>query len=94
MYNYFMICGNVKCIEGNVLTVTSYREFKNADGTRTTDEFKFELLGALASDDLKEKLKEGIPLGVKGRIEPSGDKYILIAERLIFPQDFRPIKNE
>ena len=92
MYNYFMICGNVKCIEGNVLTVTSSREFKNADGTRTTDEFKFELLGALAI--YKDQFEEGIPLGVKGRIEPSGNKYILIAERFIFPNYSRPIPNE
>lgn len=92
MYNYFMICGNVKCIEGNVLTVTSSREFKNADGTRTTDEFKFELLGALSI--YKDQFEEGIPLGVKGRIEPSGDKYILIAERFIFPNYSRPMTNE
>ena len=32
MYNYFMICGNVKSIEKNVVTVTSSRAFKNADG--------------------------------------------------------------
>ena len=94
MYNYFMICGNVKGVDGNVLTVTSTREFANADGTRETDEFNFELLGALASDEIKEKFMEGMPLGVKGRIEPSGDKYILIAERFIFPHDLRPITNE
>lgn len=94
MYNYFMICGNVKSIEGNVVTITSTREFPNIDGTRETDEFKFELLGALASDDIKEKLEEGLPLGVKGRVEPSGDKYILIAERFIFPHDLRPMTNE
>ena len=82
MYNYFMICGNVKCIEGNVVTVTSTRAFKNADGTRTTDEFKFELFGAL--EIYKDQFKEGMHIGVKGRIEPSGDKYILIAERFIF----------
>ena len=94
MYNYFMICGNVKSVEGNVVTVTSTRIFANADGTRTTDEFKFELLGALASDGIKEKLEEGLPLGVKGRVEPSSDKYILIAERFIFPHDLRQMANE
>ena len=92
MYNYFMICGNVKGIEGNVVTVTSSRTFKNADGTRTTDEFKFELFDALAI--YKDQFEEGMPLGVKGRIEPSGDKYILIAERFIFPNYSRPMPNE
>ena len=92
MYNYFMICGNVKSVEGDVVTVTSTREFANIDGTRTTDEFKFELRGALAIH--KDQFEEGIPVGVKGRIEPSGDKYILIAERFIFPHDLRPITTE
>ena len=92
MYNYFMICGNVKSIEKNVVTVTSSRVFKNADGTRTTDEFKFELFDTLPI--YKDQLEEGMPLGVKGRIEPSGDKYILIAERFIFPNYSRPMPNE
>lgn len=92
MYNYFMICGNAKSIEGSVVTVTSSRTFTNADGTRTIDEFKFELFDALAI--YKDQLEEGIPLGVKGRIEPSGDKYILIAERFIFPNYSRPMPNE
>lgn len=92
MYNYFMICGNVKSVEGNVVTVTSTRIFANADGTRTTDEFKFELFGALAI--YKDQFEEGMPLGVKGRVEPSGDKYVLIAERFIFPHDLRQIANE
>lgn len=92
MYNYFMICGNVKSVEGNVVTVTSTRIFANADGTRTTDEFKFELFGALAI--YKDQFEEGMPLGVKGRVEPSDDKYVLIAERFIFPHDLRPMTNE
>lgn len=94
MYNYFMICGNVKSVEGNVVTVTSTRLFANADGTRTTDEFKFELLGVLASDMIKENFVVGMAVGVKGRVEPSGDKYILIAERFIFPHDLQQMTNE
>lgn len=94
MYNYFMICGNVKSVKGNVLTVTSTREFPNAEGIRETDEFKFELFGTLASDMVKDQFEVGMPLGVKGRVEPSGDKYILIAERFIFPHDLRQISNE
>ena len=94
MYNYFMICGNVKSVKGNVLTVTSTREFANADGTRITDEFKFKLFGALASDMVKDQFEVGMPLGVKGRVEPSSDKYILIAERFIFPHDLRQMANE
>ena len=92
MYNYFMICGNVKSVEGDVVTVTSTREFPNIDGTRETDEFKFELRGALTM--YKEYFEEGMSVGVKGRVEPSGDKYILVAELFIFPHDLRPMTNE
>ena len=89
MYNYFMIMGNVKSVEDNILTITSTREFPELDGTRKIDEFKFELRGALADETFTKELEEGMPLGVKGRLEPFGNSCKAIAERFIFTRDLR-----
>lgn len=89
MYNYFMIMGHVKSVEGNVLTITSTREFPELDGTRKIDEFKFKLEGLLGDPSLTSKIEVGIPIGVKGSLMPDEDKCITRVERLIFPQDRR-----
>lgn len=102
MYNYFMIIGRL-CHDPEVrqltdgrkvvnLTLAINRDFKNTDGTYSTDFIRVSLWEFLA-DIANDNLKKGRVIGVKGRISPRHETLQtgavvpindLIGERIVF----------
>ncbi|MBE6137811.1 MAG: single-stranded DNA-binding protein [Erysipelotrichaceae bacterium] len=102
MYNYFMVVGRL-CNDIDVkqlgdgrkvvnLTLAVGREFKNNDGTYSTDFIRISLWEFLA-DIASDNLKKGRVIGVKGRISPRHETLQsgavvpindLIGERIVF----------
>ena len=102
MYNYFMLIGRI-CTDIEIkevgdgkrvvnLLLAVNRDFKNMDGTLTTDFFKISLWEFLA-DLANDCLKKGQMIGIKGRLHPkkeilaSGATIIttdLIGEKIVF----------
>ncbi len=102
MYNYFMLIGRIctdieirevgegKKVVNLVLAVN--RDFKNMDGSYTTDFFRVSLWEFLA-DMAKECLRKGSMVGIKGRLSPKKETISsgatittseLIGERVVF----------
>lgn len=102
MYNYFMLIGRIctdievrevgdgKRVVNMILAVN--RDFKNLDGTITTDFFRISLWEFLA-DIANDCLKKGKMVGIKGRLHPKKEmieegKYFhttdLIGEKIVF----------
>lgn len=102
MYNYFMLVGRI-CTDIEVrevgegkrvvnLILAVNRDFKNMDGTYTTDFFRVSLWEFLA-DLANDCLKKGAMVGIKGRLLPKKETISsgatitvveLIGERVVF----------
>lgn len=96
MYNYFMLVGRIctdieikEVKDGkrvcNILLAVN-REFKNMDGSISTDFFNISLWEALA-EVAKDYFKKGAMIGIKGRIYPKKEEsksgYNIMANELI-----------
>lgn len=102
MYNYFMLVGRI-CNDIEIkevkdgkrvcnLRIAVNKEFKNVDGSISTDFFNVSLWEALA-EVAKDYFKKGIMVGIKGRILPKKEEiqsglFInvndLIGDRIVF----------
>lgn len=102
MYNYFMLIGRI-CTDVEIrevgegkkvvnLLIAVNRDFKNMDGTYTTDFFRVSLWEFLA-DLAKDCLKKGARVGIKGRLMPKKETIAngavinvteLVGERVVF----------
>lgn len=102
MYNYFMLIGRV-CNDIEIkevkdgkrvcnLRIAVNKEFKNIDGSISTDFFSISLWEALA-EVANDYLKKGTMVGIKGRILPKKEENKsgslitvneLIGDRIVF----------
>ncbi|HIT43907.1 TPA: single-stranded DNA-binding protein [Candidatus Avacholeplasma faecigallinarum] len=118
MYNYFMLIGRI-CTDIEIkevgegkkvvnLLLAVNRDFKNMDGTITTDFFRVSLWEFLA-DIANDCLKKGAMVGIKGRLVPkketTANKTVitvteLVGERIVFfdslnnPKDMTQVEKE
>lgn len=93
MYNYFMLIGKVVSfniendestneIKGGTLEIDVKNGFKSINGTFKSNTF-FITLNDTLTFMMKEIIKEGYMIAVKGHLENDTDKITLIGERII-----------
>ena len=88
MYNYFMLIGKVKKVEEvnekvGKITIEVQRDFRNPDGTKTSDEFEVLVRNGMLSIT-QESLIEGQVIGIKGRIIKIDNGIALATEHVKF----------
>ena len=86
--NNVILVGRITSFEGNEVTVSITRNYKNEDGIYMSD-----LIPIWLSANIGEKMKEfcriGDVIGVKGRLENRGE-VVVMAEKVSFVSPKKP----
>lgn len=88
MYNYYFLIGKIIKIEDfksvGILevTISVQRPFKEMDGSFKSDEFKVTFFAGFA-DFIKDYLKQGAFVGIKGRLAMIKGTLTIIGERIV-----------
>ena len=86
--NNVILVGRITSFEGNEVTVSITRNYKNEDGIYMSD-----LIPIWLSANIGEKMKEfcqiGDVIGVKGRLENRGE-VVVMAEKTTFVSPKKP----
>ena len=80
--NTVVLVGRITSFEGNEVTISVTRNYKNEDGIYMSDSIPVRL-SANIGEKMKEFCKIGDVIGVKGRIENRGE-VVVMAERTTF----------
>ena len=80
--NNVILVGRITSFEGNEVTISVTRNYKNEDGIYMSDSIPVRL-SANIGEKMKEFCKIGDVIGVKGRIENRGE-VVVMAERTTF----------
>lgn len=80
--NNVILVGRITSFEGNEVTVSITRNYKNEDGIYMSDSIPV-WLSANIGEKMKEFCKIGDVIGVKGRLENRG-KVVVMADKVSF----------
>lgn len=80
--NNVILVGRIISFEGNEVTISVTRNYKNEDGIYMSDSIPVRL-SANIGEKMKEFCKIGDVIGVKGRIENRGE-VVVMAEKTTF----------
>ena len=80
--NNVILVGRITSFEGNGVTISITRNYKNEDGIYMSDSIPVRL-SANIGEKMKEFCKIGDVIGVKGRIENRGE-VVVMAEKTTF----------
>ena len=80
--NTIVLVGRITSFEGNEVTISVNRNYKNEDGIYMSDSIPVRL-SANIGEKMKEFCKIGDVIGVKGRIENRGE-VVVMAEKATF----------
>ena len=80
--NNVILVGRITSFEGNEVTVSITRNYKNEDGIYMSDSIPVRL-SANIGEKMKEFCKIGDVIGVKGRLENRGE-VVVMAEKTTF----------
>ena len=80
--NNVILVGRIISFEGNEVTISITRNYKNEDGIYMSDSIPVRL-SANIGEKMKEFCKIGDVIGVKGRIENRGE-VVVMAEKATF----------
>lgn len=80
--NNVILVGRIISFEGNEVTISVTRNYKNEDGIYMSDSIPVRL-SANIGEKMKEFCKIGDVIGVKGRIENRGE-VVVMAEKATF----------
>ena len=80
--NNVILVGRIISFEGNEVTVSITRNYKNEDGIYMSDSIPVRL-SANIGEKMKEFCKIGDVIGVKGRLENRGE-VVVMAEKTTF----------
>lgn len=80
--NNVILVGRITSFEGNEVTISVTRNYKNEDGIYMSDSIPVRL-SANIGEKMKEFCKIGDVIGVKGRIENRGE-VVVMAEKTTF----------
>lgn len=86
--NNVILVGRITSFEGNEVTISVTRNYKNEDGIYMSDSIPVRL-SANIGEKMKEFCKIGDIIGVKGRIENRGD-VVVMAEKTTFVSPKKP----
>ena len=86
--NNVILVGRITSFEGNEVTVSITRNYKNEDGIYMSDSIPVRL-SANIGEKMKEFCKIGDVIGVKGRIENRGE-VVVMAEKTTFVSPKKP----
>ena len=87
--NNVILVGRITSFEGNEVTISVNRNYKNEDGIYMSDSIPVRL-SANIGEKMKEFCKIGDVIGVKGRLENRGE-VIVMADKVSF---ISPKKSE
>ena len=80
--NNVILVGRITSFEGNEVTVSITRNYKNEDGIYMSDSIPVRL-SANIGEKMKEFCKIGDVIGVKGRLENRGE-VVVMADKVSF----------
>ena len=80
--NNVIIVGRITSFEGNEVTISVTRNYKNEDGIYMSDSIPVRL-SANIGEKMQEFCKIGDVIGVKGRLENKGE-VVVMAEKATF----------
>ena len=86
--NNVILVGRITSFEGNGVTISITRNYKNEDGIYMSDSIPVRL-SANIGEKMKEFCKIGDVIGVKGRLENRGE-VIAMAEKVSFVSPKKP----
>lgn len=86
--NNVILVGRIISFEGNEVTVSITRNYKNEDGIYMSDSIPVRL-SANIGEKMKEFCKIGDVIGVKGRLENRGE-VVVMAEKTTFVSPKKP----
>lgn len=86
--NNVILVGRIVSFEGNEVTISVTRNYKNEDGIYMSDSIPVRL-SANIGEKMKEFCKIGDVIGVKGRIENRGE-VVVMAEKTTFVSPKKP----
>ena len=86
--NNVILVGRITSFEGNEVTISVNRNYKNEDGIYMSDSIPVRL-SANIGEKMKEFCKIGDVIGVKGRLENRGD-VVVMAEKTTFVSPKKP----
>lgn len=86
--NNVILVGRITDFEGNEVTISVTRNYKNEDGIYMSDSIPVRL-SANIGEKMKEFCKIGDVIGVKGRIENRGE-VVVMAEKTTFVSPKKP----
>lgn len=86
--NNVILVGRITSFEGNEVTISVTRNYKNEDGIYMSDSIPVRL-SANIGEKMKEFCKIGDVIGVKGRIENRGE-VVVMAEKTTFVSPKKP----
>lgn len=86
--NNVILVGRITSFEGNEVTVSITRNYKNEDGIYMSDSIPVRL-SANIGEKMKEFCRIGDVIGVKGRLENRGE-VVVMAEKVSFVSPKKP----
>lgn len=86
--NTIVLVGRITSFEGNEVTISVTRNYKNEDGIYMSDLIPIRL-SANIGEKMKEFCKIGDVIGVKGRLENRGEVAVM-AEKTTFVSPKKP----
>lgn len=86
--NNVILVGRITSFEGNEVTVSITRNYKNEDGIYMSDSIPV-WLSANIGEKMKEFCRIGDVIGVKGRLENRGE-VVVMAEKVSFVSPKKP----
>ena len=86
--NNVILVGRITSFEGNEVTISVNRNYKNEDGIYMSDSIPVRL-SANIGEKMKEFCKIGDVIGVKGRLENRGE-VVVMAEKVSFVSPKKP----
>ena len=86
--NNVILVGRIISFEGNEVTVSITRNYKNEDGIYMSDSIPVRL-SANIGEKMKEFCRIGDVIGVKGRLENRGE-VVVMAEKVSFVSPKKP----
>ena len=86
--NNVILVGRITSFEGNEVTISITRNYKNEDGIYMSDSIPV-WLSANIGEKMKEFCRIGDVIGVKGRLENRGE-VVVMAEKVSFVSPKKP----
>ena len=86
--NNVILVGRITSFEGNEVTVSITRNYKNEDGIYMSDSIPVRL-SANIGEKMKEFCRIGDVIGVKGRLENRGE-VVVMADKVSFVSPKKP----